>query len=488
MSHLHQSDTNSFEEKGKSEHQEYAQQTATPVNHADDPALQVSDEFAKKTIRKVDLRLLIILSAIYAVSLIDRTNISVARVAGMAKALQLTVGERYSIITLVFFVPYIIFELPSNLLIRKVGPRVLLSAITVLWGAVMLGMGFVTDWTQLLACRFLLGLLESGFFPGCVFLISCWYTRHELQKRMSFFYLTSMVISGFSNIIGYGISLLEGRQGLGGWQWIFIIFGIVTIALGLLASFTIVDFPDRATFLAPEQRDFIIARVNLDRGDAEADKFTAGKGLRHAMDLKLWAFGLIFCFSTMPAYAFSYFLPVILSGGGYDRKLSLCLSAPPYVFAAFFTFAMAVFSDKRKNRAVFIGFSAIVCLVGLVIMAYAKPLGVRYFGSFLAIAGAQSNVPAALTYQANNVRSHSKRAVSSAICVGLGGVGGIFASLVYRQVDYPRYLPGLWATIGCQLAILCILAALSFYFRIRNGQAERGERVIENGAGFRYTL
>lgn len=486
MSQLHNTDSNSFEEKGKSEHQEYAQPTV--VNHADDPALQVSEEFSKKTIRTVDIRLLIILSAIYAVSLIDRTNISVARVAGMATALKLTVGERYSIITLVFFVPYIIFELPSNLLIRKVGPRVLLSSITILWGAVMLGMGFVTDWRQLLACRFLLGLLESGFFPGCVFLISCWYTRHELQKRMSFFYLTSMVISGFSNIIGYGISLLEGRQGLGGWQWIFIVFGIVTIALGLLACFLIVDFPDRATFLRPEQRDFIIARVNLDRGDAEADKFTVSKGLKHACDLKLWAFGLIFLCSTMPAYAFSYFLPVILSGGGYDRKLSLCLSAPPYVFAAIYTFISAVVSDKRKNRAIPIAISAVVCTVGLVIMAYAKPLGVRYFGSFLAIAGAQSNVPAALTYQANNVRSHSKRAVSSAICVGCGGVGGIFASLVYRQVDYPRYLPGLWATIGCQFAILTTLTTLSFYFRIRNRQADRGERELEGSSTFRYTL
>ena len=154
----------------------------------------------------------------------------------------------------------------------------------------------------------------------------------------------------------------------------------------------IVDFPDRATFLQPEQRAFIIARVNADRGDAEADHFTLKVGLKHAADLKLWAFGLIFCFSTMPAYAFSYFLPVILSGGGYSRELSLILSAPPYVAAAIFTFAMAVFSDKRKNRAIFIGLSATVCFTGLFIMAYAGTLGVRYFGSFLAISGAQSNV------------------------------------------------------------------------------------------------
>ncbi|GAA6059480.1 hypothetical protein JCM10212_002223 [Sporobolomyces blumeae] len=488
MSHLAATDTNSFEdEKGRVEQHEFAKQASA---QADADALNVTEEFERKTIRKVDMRLLLILSAIYAVSLIDRTNISVARVAGMAKALKLTIGERYSIITLVFFAPYIVFELPSNLLMRKIGPRIHLSAITILWGAVMLGMAFVKDWKQLLACRFLLGFLESGFFPGCVYLISTWYTRHELQKRMSFFYLSSMVISGFSNIIGYGMSLLEGRAGLGGWQWIFLLFGIITIALGIFAVLFIVDFPDRAKFLNPEQRAFVIARVNRDRGDAEADHFTLAKGLKHACDLKLWAFGLVFCFSTMPAYAFSYFLPVILSGGGYDRKLSLCLSAPPYVFAAIFTFVMAVFSDKRKNRAIFIAFSATVCFVGLFIMAYAGPLGVRYFGSFLAIAGAQSNVPAALTYQANNVRSHTKRAVSSAICVGMGGMGGIFASLVYRQVDYPKYLPGLWATIGCQFSILAILVALSLYFRKRNAEADRGERILEESPdnSFRYTL
>ncbi|GAA5937716.1 uncharacterized protein JCM15063_002095 [Sporobolomyces koalae] len=487
MNNLASTDSNSFEEKGKIEHAEYAA-AGHASSREDDPALQVSDEFKKQTIKKIDRRLLIILSAIYAVSLIDRTNISVARVAGMAKDLKLTVGERYSIITLIFFVPYIIFELPAALLSRKIGPRALLSTITILWGSVMLGMAFVKNWEQLLACRFLLGLLESGFFPSCVYLISCWYTRHELQKRMSFFYLTSMVISGFSNIIGYGMSRLGGKAGLAAWRWIFLLFGIITIVLGVLAVIFVVDFPDRASFLKSDEREFVQARVNADRGDAEADKFTLTKAFKHATDLKLWAFGLIFCFSTMPAYAFSYFLPVILAGGGYDTKLSLCLSAPPYVFAAMYTFASAVISDKRKNRAVFIAISACVCFTGLFIMAYTKPLGVRYFGSFLVIAGAQSNVPAALTYSANNVRSHSKRAVTSAITVGLGGVGGIFASLVFRQKDYPLYLPGMWATIGCQFGILVLLATLTTYFRIRNGQADRGERVIEGSETFRYTL
>ncbi|ORY76877.1 major facilitator superfamily domain-containing protein [Leucosporidium creatinivorum] len=444
-------------------------------------------EFERKTLRKVDRRLLIILGALYAVSLIDRTNISVARVAGMARDLELGVGERYSIISAIFFAPYVVFELPSNILMRKIGCRVHLSAIVILWGAVMLGMGFIKTWEQLAVCRVLLGLLESGFFPGCVYLISCWYTRFETQKRMAVFYLTSMVISGFSQIIGYGMSLLGGTHGIAAWRWVFILFGVITIGLGIIAAFLIVDFPDKNKFLTPEQTKLMVERVQLDRGDADPDHLTVKKFLNHATDGKIWIFGLSFCFSTMPAYAFSYFLPVILAGGGYDTKTSLCLSAPPYVFAAIYTFCVAYGSDKTRMRGAFIVLSATVCMVGLFIMAFGGKLGVRYFGSFLAIAGCQANVPAVLTYQANNILSHSKRAVSSAVVIGMGGVGGIFASLVYRQKDFPKYLPGLGATIGCQGAIILMVGGLSLYFSRKNKKAEQGES-IEGNPNFRYTL
>ncbi|GAA6053960.1 hypothetical protein JCM3770_004642 [Rhodotorula araucariae] len=474
----------STSEKHRIEHKELASRTVTQ----DAEGQTVDPAFAKQTLRRIDWRLIPILSAVYAISLIDRTNISIARTVGMGKDLKLTVGERYSIISCIFFVPYVMFELPSNLLIRKIGPRNQLATITMAWGATMIGMAFVNNWGQLAVCRTILGIAEAGFFPGCTFLISTWYTRFETAKRMAFFYLSSMVISGFSNIIGYGMSLLGGRAGLEGWRWIFLLFGIITVALGVLSWFCVVDFPDRAKFLTEEQRLYAIERIQKDRGDAVPDQVTGKKILKHALDFKVWAFGLCFCFSTMPSYAFAYFLPVILSGGGYTVKTSLLLSAPPYVFAGLWTAFMATLSDKTHKRALFIGTSSTVCFIGLFIMAYTKPLGVRYFGSFLTIAGAQSNVPAVLAYGANNVLSHSKRAVSSAITIGLGGVGGIFASLVYRQVDYPRYLPGLYATIGCQFAIIAIISALSLYFYHQNKRAEAGEIVLEGNPKFRYTL
>jgi MFS family permease len=126
-------------------------------------------------------------------------------------------------------------ELPSNIILRKVGARNWLSFIVLGFGAVMTGMAFVKEWWQLAICRTLLGLLEgesvasqpksvrltllAGFFPGCVLVISAWYTRYETNSRLAVFYLTSMVISGFSNIFGFAITQLNGRAGLIAWQW-----------------------------------------------------------------------------------------------------------------------------------------------------------------------------------------------------------------------------------------------------------------------------
>ncbi|KAJ7114562.1 major facilitator superfamily transporter [Mycena crocata] len=470
--------TSSVEDKPGVAHLENGPDTNSTFSDAEDRALT----------RKIDLRLLVILGACYAVSLIDRTNISVARVAGMAVELHLTVGERYSIISLLFFVPYVIFQLPSNILLRKIGTRNHLSAIVILWGAVMLGMGFLKTWEQLAVCRVLLGLLESGFFPGCVFLISCWYTRFQTQKRLAVFYLTSMVITGFSQIIAYGITKLGGTYGLTPWRWIFIVFGAATIGLGLISFFVLVDFPDKVTFLTPRETKHIIGKINADRGDAEPDQLTGKVTMKHLADWRLWAYGLLYMASTMPAYAFSFFLPVILSGGGYTVATSLLLSAPPYVFAAIYTFAIAYASDKLRQRALFIAISALVCMTGLFIMAFGGKIGPRYFGSFLAIGGCQANVPAVLAYQANNILTHSKRSVASALVIGFGGIGGIFASTVYREKDTPKYLNGLGATIGCQGLILILLVLLTLDFRKVNKRVDEGTAVVEGRPGFKYTL
>merc|ERR1711977_768125 len=159
-----------------------------------------SVEDQRRILRKVDVRLIPICGLMYCVSLLDRTNLSNAAIAGMNVELMITKVndvDRYSVITLMFFITYTIFQPPGTLLCRKIGPRVFLSAITFLWGCVMIGFGFVQDWTHLVGLRAILGVLEAGFFPGVVYLVSTWYKRYEMGKRYAGFYLIGCVASAF---------------------------------------------------------------------------------------------------------------------------------------------------------------------------------------------------------------------------------------------------------------------------------------------------
>lgn len=450
-------------------------------------------EYERQIIRKVDWRLLPILGSLYSVALIDRTNMSNAAVAGMTIDLKLYVGERYSIALLMFFIPYFLFELPSNIILRKVGAANWLSLIVVLWGAVMIAMGFVKNWQQLTALRTILGFFEAGFFPGCVYLVSCWYVRYEIQKRMAAFYLISVVVGGFSNILAFGLMQLGGKAGLNGWSWIFIIEGLITCLLGILAFFTIIDFPDKVrekgkTFLTEAEVEIIKSRIDRDRDDSVADPLTMAKVGKHLCDFKLWSFALMFLCSTTPSYALSYFMPIIIQTMGYSGGVAQLLSAPPYVAAVMFGMAFAVIADRMRMRGPIIVAQCLLTITGLMLVAYAKPFGARYFGLFLGISGANGNIPAVLSYQSNNIRMQSKRSVGSALQVGFGALGGIVASTVFRNQDKPRYLNGLWATMGCQFCTLVLVAILSWYFNRQNKKQEKGEVVIEGHEQFTYTL
>jgi MFS family permease len=336
-------------------------------------------EEQKKIIRKVDLRLIPTLGFMYCVSLMDRTNLGVAMVAGMGTDLKLT-GERYSIIVLLFFITYVALQPPATVVLRKLGPRVFLPAIVIIWGAVMIGFGFVKEWHTLIPLRLLLGIFEAGFFPGSAYLLSVWYERYELQKRNTVFFLIGMLSSAFSGILGYLFSLLQGHgvqaapwlgvhhgptkakpttpvsfgPGLAGWRWIFILQGVITVVIGFIGWYFIVDFPELAhkpgmgkKFLNKAEVDFIVARIEKDRHDALPEEFNIKKYLKNGLDLKVWGFATIFMLTTTITYAIAYFLPIILKDGmGFSTAASNCLIAPPYVFAGFVMLGFAWLGDK----------------------------------------------------------------------------------------------------------------------------------------------
>ncbi|KAI0400363.1 major facilitator superfamily domain-containing protein [Xylaria palmicola] len=461
-----------------------------------DETEEFTEREARKIIHRIDRRLLVTIGVLYCVSLIDRANISFAAIAGLAQDLVLT-GNRYSIVTLAFFPAYILIQPTSTVLVRKLGPRIHIAAITIAWGAVMLGMGFVTNFSQLTALRVIIGVFEAGFFPSAVYLLSTWYTRYELGRRYGIFYVIGSVTSAFSGILAFGLIHLEGAGGLRGWRWIFVIEGILTIILGVAGYWLLVDFPDsdRKTwkFLSKKERDWVIRRVNADRGDAETPKFKLSKFLGAGLDWRLWSYGLIAFGSTTMSYALAFFLPIILNENlGYDVGTSQALVAPPYAFAGIFMYAVGWLGDRYHIRGPIVILNMVVALIGLPLLGWHSDSRIQYLGAFLLVAGANSNVPASLAYQATNIRGQWKRAFASATWVGFGGIGGIAGSLVFRSQDKPGYKPGLWACIAVSLLNIIIVLINTVSFYIDNKKAERGEKELEAEdegfqPGFRYT-
>ncbi|RTE76024.1 hypothetical protein BHE90_009516 [Fusarium euwallaceae] len=443
--------------------------------------------------RRIDRRLVVTCGVMYCISLIDRTNLSAAAIAGMSEDLVL-IEDRYSILVLLFFITYTLLQPPATILLRRVGPRPFLAGICFSWGMTMIGHGLVRQWYAMIPLRLLLGAFEAGFFPGCLYLISTWYSRYELHRRYSGFYLIGVLANGFAGVLAS--SNYWFKDGVGnyrGWRWIFIIEGVVTVVIAAVGYFTLVDFPDRSTtkswnFLSERECQWVIRRISADRDDADAEAFNLKKWAASGLDLKVWGFALCFCFVTTTSYSIAYFLPIILRGMGFSLAASQLLVAPPYVMACILMVIVSWIGDKYKTKAPILIVFGLLTIVGLAIMGYTTSTGPRYFGVFLTTAAANTNLPTIMAYQANNIRGQWKRAFCSATLVGFGGIGGIAGSLVFRTQDAPLYRPGVYATIACNSLLIIIVVLLSIHFRRCNKKADQGRMIIEGLEGFRYTI
>lgn len=440
--------------------------------------------------RKADWRVFPMLCFVFGLSLLDRTNISSAHIAGLAKDLRLDIGARYNIALLIFFVGYAIFELPSNAIIRRLGARYWLGFLITAWGACVLGMGFVNDWRMLTLCRALLGIFEAGLFPGAVYIIGSWYRQFETAKRVSIFYMASLLASGFGPIFAYALSLISVGDGMyaRGWRWIFIIEGIVTVAAGLVAPFFLIEFPEKVKFLTERQKHIAINRVSLEKAGTQTESPNFKETLHMLMDWKVGVFCLQYFIAASSVYSLAFFAPIILREGmGFSYVKAQLLSSPPYVFAIFASLTMAWISDKIKMRWPILCAQALIALIGYFIILYCKPPGVRYFGLFLATFGSQANVPATLAYGNNQTARVAKRGVLAAAMISVGAAGGITGSTIFRNQDAPLYLPGMWTTIAMEFVYIGVTFTMSMYLRKQNKLADEGKRpALEGVEGFRY--
>ncbi|KAF2740951.1 major facilitator superfamily protein [Polyplosphaeria fusca] len=464
--------------------------------HSDSTSSQDFDpKLAAKIRHIIDWRLLPALGAMYGISLMDRKNVSNAAIAGMLRDLNMTQGYSYNFVNMCFFITYILFQPFMIIVCRKMGPRFFLPGVCILWGAVIIGFGFAQNWETLVPLRLILGGLESGYFPGCLYLLSCWYTKFEVAKRYSVFYLIGSIASALAGILAYGLQQLDGVNGIEGWRWIFIIEGVITCAVAIFAITFIVKFPDEERtspswrFLSPDKLEFVIDRLNADRGDVEPEAFTWKRFLQPATEWYIYGFPIMLFLVTTVAYAFAFTLPIILRTNlGFSMAMSQCLGAPPYAFSGFLMYGAAWYSDRYKTRGPVLCFLCLVSLIGLPIMGFVKNPWGQYVGVFISVSGTNSAIPSVMAYQSNNIRGQWRRAFCSAALTGIGGIGGVAGALIFRTQDGPEYVPGFATCMACNVLVMVAVGTMTLYFRRCNAQADRGERVLLEDPNFRFTI
>lgn len=339
----------------------------------------------------------------------------------------------------------------------------------VAWGTVMTLHGIVHSAAGLIAVRFMLGLTEAGFFPAAAYLMSEWYCRFELQRRVSMLFVAAALSGAFSGLLGFALELMDGVGGLEGWRWIFIIEGIFTVLVGALLPWTLPDSPALATFLTPAEKLFIRQRLEQDSGTSaghlQTDDTFKWRYVTDALkDWRIWFTIFIFWGDTVTVYSFTFTAPTIILELGYTAAKAQLLTIPIYVTGAIFTFGIAWLADRHRVRWPFIVVPYIFALVGFVgVIATPKEKypGVVYFWLFFIPGGVYAGVSTLVAWVSNNLAPTWKRSVGIATCIMIGNMGGIVGTNIYIAKEAPNY----WTGYGISLAFLLNAIVCTFVLR-----------------------
>lgn len=269
---------------------------------------------------------------------------------------------------------------------------------------------------------------------------------------------------------------MNGVGGLNGWRWIFILEGLLTIIVSLIAYFFIAEYPATAKFITEKERIAIYTRLESNSDATRNEGFSWGNVLHAFRDPKVWLYGLGFHTMSLPLYTLSLFLPTIITGLGYTAAQAQLLTVPPYAAAFIITLGVAIASEKLKMRAPFIIGSSCLAIVGYIILLTARKPSISYEGTIFAAAGIYPATAIVLSWPANNVSGQTKRATANAMQISIGNLGAVLGTQLYRSGYGPRFFLGHGFALGYLCCNVVVVAALWAVLRTENARRDRGER------------
>ena len=324
------------------------------------------------TLKQLNIKIIPFIIICYFVANLDKTNISIAALQ-MNADLGLT-ASMYGLGVGMFYISYIIFEIPSNVIMTRVGARRWIARIMISWGIVSACMALVNTPTQLYVMRFLLGMAEAGFAPGIIYYISCWFPKSNRARAMSFFYMGSVMASVIGLPVSGAILNMHGISGVSGWRWLFLLEGIPAVVLGVMVLFRLPDSPSHAVWLNPQQKNWLNNQLARDNATVEISRHHSWlSALKNKTVLLL---SLVWFLQAFGSIGITLFMPLIIKSMLSEQSnlvISL-FSAVPFLCACLFMYLNGRHSDITKERSFHLGLPLILSGLALGIAIYSSNL------------------------------------------------------------------------------------------------------------------
>ncbi|KAM0549207.1 hypothetical protein ACHAPJ_009516 [Fusarium lateritium] len=457
------------------------------------------DEYKKvgrKALMKMDTAILPALMVMYILNYLDRNNIASAKLAGITEDLNLSATEYQSCVSILFVGYKVIMQIPSNMIIGRIKlPGVYICVAMAVWGVISAAQTKVHNFAGLAVARFFIGFVEAVFFPGCLFYLSLFYNRKQYAFRMALFYSGSQLGNAFGGLLAIAILKLDGKAGLEGWRWLFLVEGVVTIGFAMLFCLVLPNSPDHVRGLSEVERAWIKYNYELDQGQGDdRSEMTAWQGLKLAVqDPKTWLL-LATLYCIFVSAGVTNFFPPVVATLGYSRTITFVLTAPPFILCCITMLINGFHSDHKEERYLHTVLPLGITLIANIIAVSTLNVAARYTAMMLMPASFYAGSTVLLSWITGTLNQPvAKRASAIALIISVCNTPNVWTPYLYGGA--PRYLAAFAVNLAAAAGAIVIATLVRFYLKRQNWKLENGQDTGKSGPteaqkanGFRYML
>ncbi|KPM38314.1 hypothetical protein AK830_g8213 [Neonectria ditissima] len=414
----------------------------------------LSSEEEKKLLRRIDWRLIPLLSIMYMVKTIDASNVSNARIMDQGTPRNILIelsitSDQYNFVTAAYYIPYILAETPSNLLIKHLKPSVWQARIMISWGIVLCCHAAVTNPAGLYTVRAFLGLFEAGLWPGILLQFCYWYRPDEMASRIVLVTLLGNFSAVFSGLLAFAFDGVHARN-LSGWKWLIVTEGIFTIVLGIIVYVVLPDFPDTAGWMSQTEKDFIQARLPVNAPRAAEKDFDGKEFWRTLKDLKLWLFLLCWAFYTVGTTGLQFYQPTVIANLGFTTIAEAqLLNIPPAIFACLLTIVFGWVAGTGRVPLPAIPLTFMIIIEACYIVLYTFPnTGGVYAATVIAGGFSTAWYTMMWPWRVQTTDGATGSAFAIAFANSYGQIGGAVGSQLFNSRFAPRYTTSFGIAMG----------------------------------------